>query len=279
MRRIAVEARPLQHPERRYLPVVAERLQRHRCPHGRSTAVPYTCFRFSSLGRDPCSISRYRRARTSRTLAEPVNVARPFCSRPPSLPGHRANPRSQPLRHQLRSGQHLRRLYQRDRWCRHPRFRSANLCGQRRTVRSSAARGPRLRRRRSIPNWAASPCRRPPDEPVVQVSYHYGFNADMGGGEYPRSASFAGSPEQVVVRVPAGATYPLKHIQQALHSRLPRRRHRGDHGHGRYSESGGLDRRRQSARSFRTQGRRPAPSTLVIGDASPSLEARRASSI
>ena len=38
--------------------------------------------------------------------------------------------------------------------------------------------------------------------PVVQVSYHYGFNADMGGGEYPRSASFAGSPEQVVVRVP-----------------------------------------------------------------------------
>jgi hypothetical protein len=38
--------------------------------------------------------------------------------------------------------------------------------------------------------------------PLVQASFHYGFNADMGGGEYPRADSFSASPEDVVVRVP-----------------------------------------------------------------------------
>jgi len=36
----------------------------------------------------------------------------------------------------------------------------------------------------------------------VQASFYYGFNADMGGGEYPRSETFTASPEQPVVRVP-----------------------------------------------------------------------------
>jgi hypothetical protein len=36
----------------------------------------------------------------------------------------------------------------------------------------------------------------------VQASFYYGFNADMGGGEYPRSSTFTASPEQPVVRVP-----------------------------------------------------------------------------
>lgn len=36
----------------------------------------------------------------------------------------------------------------------------------------------------------------------VQASFYYGFNADMGGGEYPRSESFTASPEQPLVRVP-----------------------------------------------------------------------------
>jgi hypothetical protein len=36
----------------------------------------------------------------------------------------------------------------------------------------------------------------------VQASFYYGFNADMGGGEYPRSGSFTASPEQPLVRVP-----------------------------------------------------------------------------
>jgi hypothetical protein len=38
--------------------------------------------------------------------------------------------------------------------------------------------------------------------PQVQASFYYGFNADMGGGEYPRSASFTASPEQPTLRVP-----------------------------------------------------------------------------
>jgi hypothetical protein len=36
----------------------------------------------------------------------------------------------------------------------------------------------------------------------VTTSYYYGFNADIGGGEYPRAATFSASPEQVIVRVP-----------------------------------------------------------------------------
>ena len=36
----------------------------------------------------------------------------------------------------------------------------------------------------------------------VQASFYYGFNADMGGGEYPRSGSFTASPEQPLIRVP-----------------------------------------------------------------------------
>jgi hypothetical protein len=51
----------------------------------------------------------------------------------------------------------------------------------------------------------------PPD---VEVSFYYGFNADMGGGEYSRAASFTGSPQQVLVRVPQD----YKNIQDALNA-------------------------------------------------------------
>ena len=37
---------------------------------------------------------------------------------------------------------------------------------------------------------------------TVQASFYYGFNADMGGGEYPRSDTFTASPEQALIRVP-----------------------------------------------------------------------------
>jgi hypothetical protein len=36
----------------------------------------------------------------------------------------------------------------------------------------------------------------------VQASFYYGFNADMGGGEYPRSDTFTASAEQGLIRVP-----------------------------------------------------------------------------
>lgn len=36
----------------------------------------------------------------------------------------------------------------------------------------------------------------------VYASFYYGFNADMGGGEYPRAATFTAKPEQPILRVP-----------------------------------------------------------------------------
>ncbi len=46
----------------------------------------------------------------------------------------------------------------------------------------------------------------------VGATFYYGFNADMGGGEYPRAATFTASPEQPVIHVPGD--YPTVH--QAL---------------------------------------------------------------
>jgi hypothetical protein len=48
----------------------------------------------------------------------------------------------------------------------------------------------------------------------VSASFYYGFNADMGGGEYPRSGSFTAGAEQKVVRVPSD----FADIQLALDS-------------------------------------------------------------
>ena len=66
--------------------------------------------------------------------------------------------------------------------------------------------------------------------PKVQASFYYGFNADMGGGEYPRADSFAAQvtgatpANQSVVRVPGD--YPS--IQSGP-QRARRRRRRRDH--------------------------------------------------
>lgn len=59
----------------------------------------------------------------------------------------------------------------------------------------------------------------PPSQPsgAVSASFYYGFNADMGGGEYPRAASFP-PPQQPVVRVAGGTSATLAMIQQALDS-------------------------------------------------------------
>jgi hypothetical protein len=77
----------------------------------------------------------------------------------------------------------------------------------------------------------------PPPGPAqsLTATFYYGFNADMGGGEYPRANTFAASPEQAVVRVPHD--YPTVH--EAL-SALP-----GDGvveitNSGRYTEPAGL---------------------------------------
>jgi hypothetical protein len=44
----------------------------------------------------------------------------------------------------------------------------------------------------------------------VATSFYYGFNADLGGGEYPRSATFTASPEVALIRVPGD--YPTVHV-------------------------------------------------------------------
>lgn len=36
----------------------------------------------------------------------------------------------------------------------------------------------------------------------VEISHHFGFGAEIGGGEYERAASFAAAPSQTVLRVP-----------------------------------------------------------------------------
>lgn len=53
--------------------------------------------------------------------------------------------------------------------------------------------------------------------PSVKVSYRYGFNADIGGGEYPRAESFIVSDEQFVFPFPDTAGVPrYTTLQQAL---------------------------------------------------------------
>ena len=53
--------------------------------------------------------------------------------------------------------------------------------------------------------------------PSVKVTYYYGFNADMGGGEYPRDDSFLVSDEQFVFPFPDTAGVPrYTTLQQAL---------------------------------------------------------------
>jgi hypothetical protein len=53
--------------------------------------------------------------------------------------------------------------------------------------------------------------------PSLKVAYRYGFNADMGGGEYPRADSFIVSDEQFVFPFPDTAGVPrYTTLQQAL---------------------------------------------------------------
>lgn len=48
----------------------------------------------------------------------------------------------------------------------------------------------------------------------VEVSHHFGFGAEIGGGEYERAASFAAAPSQAVLSVPV----PHATIQDALNA-------------------------------------------------------------
>jgi hypothetical protein len=60
----------------------------------------------------------------------------------------------------------------------------------------------------------------PPGEPMpnVEVFYHYGFNADMGGGEYPRAESFILEDQQFIFPFPDNVIGPPRYttLQQAV---------------------------------------------------------------
>lgn len=55
---------------------------------------------------------------------------------------------------------------------------------------------------------ALPPPAAPAAKPSVQASFYFGFNGDMGGGEYPRSASFSVAPETPALPFPDSATPP-----------------------------------------------------------------------
>ena len=224
------------------------------------TAVPDTCFRFNSLGRDvPLFNQPVSQGADITALAEPVNVPdilrrRLLCQDIAQILAANSSATNYDPGNSLA-------VFINGSLVPPSKIQVCDLAGNDGSWINlppasspfTAAIDPELGRLALPPSAGASP--------VVQVSYHYGFNADMGGGEYPRSASFAGSPEQVVVRVPGD--YPG--IQQAL-TALP-----GDGiveitDSGRYAEPAGLTvavKAHGHIELRAADGRRP---TLVIGD-------------
>ena len=102
----------------------------------------------------------------------------------------------------------------------------------------------------------------PPPGPAhsLTATFYYGFNADMGGGEYPRADTFAASPEQAVVRVPARLSdYPRGP------GHAPRRRRRGDHRQRTLRGTRGPRRGGEGQWTHRAPGRRRVPPHFGFG--------------
>lgn len=102
----------------------------------------------------------------------------------------------------------------------------------------------------------------PPSGPAPQIStsFCYGFNAPIGGGEYPRSSTFTASPEQTIVRVPGD--YSTIHAALAA---LP-----GDgvvevSDSGIYSEPSGLEINIAANGHIELRGADGARPTLILG--------------
>jgi hypothetical protein len=99
-------------------------------------------------------------------------------------------------------------------------------------------------------------------KPSISTFCCYGFNAAIGGGEYPRASTFTASPEQAMVRVPGD----YRHIHEALVALS------GDgvvevSDSGVYREPAGLDvsvRANGHIELRAADGSRP---TLILGDA------------
>ena len=78
VRRIAQRPRPLQHPERRHLPVAHRRLPAARSPATPSPTTGRPRFRFSPLGNDVPLYTRPEAEDEITHLAEPINVPEPI---------------------------------------------------------------------------------------------------------------------------------------------------------------------------------------------------------
>lgn len=98
-----------------------------------------------------------------------------------------------------------------------------------------------------------------PDLASLQASFYYGFNGEMGGGEYPRANSFSAAPAQAVVRVPNDYTT----IQAALDALA------GDGvveitDSGRYEEAGGVSVAVAAGRQIELRARDGCRPTLLL---------------
>ncbi len=97
-----------------------------------------------------------------------------------------------------------------------------------------------------------------------QVSYYYGFNADMGGGEYARaSATFTARRTKPHRSRPRR---PCPHMQRGASPRAPRRRHRGQNSPDPTSEPAGAHHQPARRRPHRAPRRRRRPPHPLLGD-------------
>jgi hypothetical protein len=100
---------------------------------------------------------------------------------------------------------------------------------------------------------------------LVQATYCYGFNGDLGGGPYPRAASFALQTPAYIVRVPADQP-TIKAALQALST------HGGQGAveitdSGIYREPGGLDVQVAAGAAIELRASETCRPTLLLGGA------------
>ena len=212
-----VRPRPLQHPEHRHLPVVARRLQRHRAPRATAaatnTATGQLCYRFSSLGMDiPLFHRAVSQGEQITAPAQPVNVPdrlrrRVLCDDLKRGVGAAYyGPGNSLVLYSRRRSPSIRTRF------RSPTSPGATAAGQtcRRPTTYAAVVDPELGRIALPPTAVAA-------TPTLTVSYYYGFNADMGGGEYARSDArrLHGHRPGVVVPFP-DPRFATRTLQDAL---------------------------------------------------------------
>ena len=197
--------RQAQHPEHRPVPVAAGCLSAERLAGGARRRPALALSARSTIDQPLVHAAADRRRHQPPRHA----AQRAAADRPARAVRGSENSRSQRSRP-------ARRVLQRRHFAKEP----AAVCRRRRAAAGGAARRhPRLQ---SVPTTArpGRTCRRPasiaidpvlgrialppglPADTRVRVDYHYGFGAEIGGGEYERAASFAEPATPPALRVP-----------------------------------------------------------------------------